>query len=177
MTMYYLVTYDIVGIFLAIKVFPHTYHVTPLVTCDWASSPTTLRIGAQCTFSHRTLNFGRLQSQYFISGQRQNVITFSQKQGIIHRIRSAETSKPFQRLYIWKEHTSFQSLPQVFTCTLTLGKEGEAQFVGRKVLLRNFQNKWTFDLRVRLLGYSQGRQVIRKRPKGQKTLNPWISHF
>jgi len=56
---------------------------------------------------------------------------------------------------------------KVFTCTLTLGKEGEAQFVGRKVLLRNFQNHRTFDLRVRLLGFSQERQVIRKRPKGQ----------
>ena len=174
MAMYYLVTYDIFGILIAIKVFPHTYYVTPLVTCDWASSPATLRIGAWGTFSHRTLNFGRLQSQCFISGQRQNVITFSQKQGIIHRIRSAEDSKIVN---IWKEHSSDQSLPQVFTCTLTLGKEGEAQFVGRKVLLRNFQNHWTFDLRVHLLGYSQGRQVIRKRPKGQKTLNPWISPF
>ena len=101
MTMNYLITYDIVGILIAIKVFPHTYHVTPLVTCDWASSPATLRIGAH----HRTLNFGRLLSQYFISGQRQNVITFSQKQGIIRRIRSAENSKPTQRLLTFEGNT------------------------------------------------------------------------
>jgi len=32
------------------------------------------------------------------------VITFSQKQGIIRRIRSAETSKPFQRLLTFEEN-------------------------------------------------------------------------
>merc|ERR1712012_419366 len=89
------------------------------------------------TFSHRTLNFGRLQSQCFISGQRQNVITFSQKQGIIHRIR-------------------FSLAPS------HLGKKERPSLLGE---------------RVHLLGYSQGRQVIRKKPKGFAQSMHWQSYM
>merc|ERR1712013_747539 len=68
-------------------------------------------------------------------GQRQNVITFSQKQGIIRRIRFS----------LAPSHLVKKERPSLL------------------------------EERVRLLGYSQGRQVIRKRPKGLAQSMHWQS--
>merc|ERR1712203_439580 len=69
------------------------------------------------------------------SGRRQNVITFSQKQGIIRRIR-------------------FSLAPS------HLGKKERPSLL---------------EERVHLFGYSQGMQVIRKRPKGFAQSMHWQS--
>ena len=72
----------------------------------------------------------------------------------------------------------------MFTCTLTLGKEGEAQFIGRKVLLfailiavvlflhKKIVNLSILMFREHPLAFSQGRLKIRRRLKGYKTQIP-----
>ena len=100
----------------------------------------------------------KLTQCMLISGQRPSVNTFSQRRGISHTTRCLAFSLKacnfapkciIINIMLQLQQSNMQLLNQVFTCTLTLGREGEAQFIGRKVgpsltansfVVPNFQN-------------------------------------
>jgi hypothetical protein len=73
--------------------------------------------------------------------------------------------------YTYSE-TGDTPVTKVYTCTLTLGKAGEAQFIGRKVRLGiGRASHMTFNRTPRWAS-SQGRRRARRRPRGLSPAPP-----